>query len=187
MLFQRFTKIHKSGKYTQFTNRRKYTHMPDLYSINRSLLIFLMLLENYFLTAITNLNDPQRSLFAVEEYIIRGGANFESRALLFDRTQLPKLPDTDTIELYHLRSVPLFIGMYVCIESFTIRCSLNSLFYGSRYCSWKVLNSIIRIGFAEYDHCRNNCARIQAGIIEILDCTNYSLFSSIFRIAYYYS
>ena len=88
--------------------------MPDLYySINRSLLIFVMLLlENYFLTAITNLNDPQRSLFAVEEYIIRGGANFESRVLLFDRTQLLKLPDTDTIELYHLRSFPLFIGMY---------------------------------------------------------------------------
>ncbi len=84
--------------------------MPDLYSMNRSLLIFVMLLlENYFLTANTNLNEPQRSLFAVEEYIIRGG---ESRALLFDRTQLPKLPDTDTIELYHLRSFPLFIGMY---------------------------------------------------------------------------
>ena len=111
--FQREIDVMLIHKFSKFTNRRKYTHMPDLYSINRSLLIFVMLLlENYFLTAITNLNDPQRSLFAVEEYIIRGGANFESRALLFDRTQLPKLPDTDTIELYHLRSFPLFIGMY---------------------------------------------------------------------------
>ena len=32
---------------------------------------------------------------------------------LFDRANLPKFPDTDMIELYHLRSFPLFIS---CVE-----------------------------------------------------------------------
>lgn len=84
-------------------------------SIKLSLLILTICsVENYFLLANCNKNgDVDRNLLTEANNVgqsIRGGTQFVSRALLFDRAQLPKLPDTDTIELYHLRSFPLFIG-----------------------------------------------------------------------------
>ena len=124
-------------------------------SIRLSFLIFTICsLENYFLFATFNINDDvDRSLLteANVEQSIKGGVKIVSRALLFDRAQLPKLPDTDTIELYHLRSFPLFIGKHWAHRIFVF-LPIWLTAHSSRYCSWEVFNSILRVGTAEYDH-----------------------------------